>query len=350
MEKAIFGKSSEGESVEIYTLINRNGIKAKVMTYGALLTELHVPDRNGTLADVVLGFDSLESYLKGHPHFGCTTGRFANRIANGKFTLNGKDFTLAVNNGPNHLHGGIKGIDKRVWKAAQVEHAKGQAVRFSYLSPDGEEGYPGNLHIDVTYVLTDRDQLQIDYEATTDKPTPLNLTNHSYFNLAGAGQGDILNHELEINASHYTPVDATSIPTGEISAVAGTVMDFTKPARIGARFNQLTNHPTGYDHNYVLNKSPAGDLNFAAGCYEPASGRVLRVLTTEPGIQLYTANYLDGSLSGKGGKVYHKNSAFCLECQHFPDSVNQPGFPSVILNPGQTYTQTTVHEFSTRSS
>ena len=350
MEKAIFGKSSDGESVEIYTLINRSGVKAKVMTYGALLTELHVPDRNGTLADVVLGFDNLESYLKGHPHFGCTTGRFANRIASGKFTLNGKDFTLAVNNGPNHLHGGIKGIDKRVWKAAQVEHAKGQAVRFSYVSSDGEEGYPGNLHIDVTYVLTDRDQLQIDYKATTDKPTPVNLTNHSYFNLTGAGQGDILNHELEINASHYTPVDATSIPTGEISAVAGTVMDFTKPSRIGARFNQLTNHPAGYDHNYVLNKSRAGDLTFAAGCYEPASGRVLRVLTTEPGIQLYTANYLDGSLTGKGGKVYHKNSAFCLECQHFPDSVNQPGFPSVILNPGQTYTQTTVHEFSTRSS
>ncbi|MSU20128.1 MAG: galactose mutarotase [Pedosphaera sp.] len=349
MEKAIFGKSSDGESVEIYTLINRSGVKAKVMTYGALLTELHVPDRNGTLADVVLGFDNLESYLKGHPHFGCTTGRFANRIANGKFTLNGKNFTLAVNNGPNHLHGGIKGIDKRVWKAAQVEHAKGQAVRFSYVSSDGEEGYPGNLHIDVTYVLTDRDQLQIDYEAKTDKPTPVNLTNHSYFNLSGAGQGDILNHELEINASHYTPVDATSIPTGEISAVAGTVMDFTKPARIGARFNQLTNHPTGYDHNYVLNKSRASDLTFAAGCYEPASGRVLRVLTTEPGIQLYTANYLDGSLSGKGGKVYHANSAFCLECQHFPDSVNQPGFPSVILNPGGTYTQTTVHEFSTRS-
>jgi aldose 1-epimerase len=348
VEKAIFGKTSVGEPVDIYTLVNKNGLTAKVTTYGALLTELHVPDRKGTLSDVVLGFDNLESYLKGHPHFGCTTGRFANRIAKGKFTLNGKKYSLALNNGPNHLHGGIKGIDKRVWKAMPVSHAKGPAVRFSYLSPDGEEGYPGNLFIHVIYLLTDDNELQIDYEATTDQPTPINLTNHSYFNLSGAGHGDILSHVLQIYANQYTPVDAGSIPTGEIAPVADTVMDFTKPTPIGSRFNQLKNKPVGYDHNYVVNKLKPDELSPAAECHDPKTGRVLKVLTTEPGIQLYTANYLDGRITGKHGKDYNKNCAFCLECQHFPDSVNQPHFPSVILNPGEKYTQTTVHQFSVR--
>jgi aldose 1-epimerase len=348
MEKEVFGKTASGAIVEIYTLANKNGVRAKVMSYGALLTELHVPDRNGQLADVVLGFDNLESYLKGHPHFGCTTGRFANRIAKGKFTLNGKEYSLAINNGPNHLHGGLKGFDKRIWNSAPGEKANGSAVKFSYLSADGEEGYPGNLQVDVTYILTDDNELRIDYEAVTDKPTPVNLTNHSYFNLSGAGNGDILGHEMQINADHYTPVDETSIPTGEVKAVAGTVMDFRKPTAIGSRFNQLTNTPAGYDHNYVINQSKPGALTVAAQCYEPTSGRILKVSTTEPGIQLYTANYLDGRFTGKGGKVYRKNYGFCLECQHFPDSVNHPNFPSVILNPGQKYTQTTVHQFSTR--
>lgn len=348
VEQVFFGKTAAGQAVEIFTLTNRHGLKAKVITYGALLTELHVPDRQGQFADVVLGFDNLARYLQGHPHFGCTTGRFANRIAQGRFTLGGKEYKLAVNNGPNHLHGGLKGIDKRVWKATPVSEPNSSAARFSYFSPDGEEGYPGNLNIDVTYSLTDDDELQIDYVATSDQPTPVNLTNHSYFNLAGAGSGDILSHELEINATNYTPVDETSIPTGEIAPVAGTVMDFTRLTAIGSRFNQLRTIPVGYDHNYVVNKSKPGELSFAAQCYEPKSGRLMKVFTTEPGIQLYTANYLDGTIKGKGGKVYHKNYAFCLECQHFPDSVNHPNFPSVILNPGAKYTQTTVHKFSSR--
>ena len=348
VEMTNFGTTAEGEPVQIYTLHNRHGLKAKVMTYGALLTELHVPDRHGNMADVVLGFDDLAGYLKGHPFFGATTGRYANRIAKGHFTLNGKPYTLAVNNAPNHLHGGIKGLDKRVWKAEPVKTPDGAAVKFSYSSPDGEEGYPGNLSIVVLYTLTDGDELRIDYEATTDQDTPVNLTNHSYFNLAGAGHGTILDHQLEINADHYTPVDETSIPTGEIKAVRGTVMDFTKPSAIGARFDQLGGNPGGYDHNYVLNKPKAGALTLAATVYEPTSGRVMKVLTTEPGVQLYTANHLDGKLAGKSGKSYGKRGGLCLECQHFPDSVNQPNFPSVILKPGQKYRQTTVHKFSVR--
>ena len=348
VEMTKFGTTAEGEPVQIYTLNNRNGLKAKVMTYGALLTELHVPDRTGKMADVVLGFDDLAGYLKGHPYFGATTGRCANRIAKGHFTLNGKPYTLAVNNGPNHLHGGIKGLDKRVWKAEPIKTGDAAAVKFSYLSPDGEEGYPGNLRIVVIYTLTDENELRIDYEATTDQDTPVNLTNHSYFNLAGAGAGTVLEHQLEINADHYTLVDETSIPTGEIKAVRGTAMDFTKRLAVGARMDQLGGNPGGYDHNYVLNKPKAGALTLAASVYEPGSGRVMKVLTTEPGVQLYTANHLDGTLTGKGGKTYARRGGLCLECQHFPDSVNQPKFPSVILKPGQTYRQTTVHQFSVR--
>jgi aldose 1-epimerase len=347
MSKESFGKTPEGQEVHRFLLTNKNGLTAKVMTYGAILTELNVPDRSGKLADVVLGFDNLEGYLAGHPYFGATTGRVANRIARGKFTLEGKEYALATNNGPNHLHGGDKGLDKRVWTAEEVKSEAGPGVGFSYRSPDGEEGYPGNLDIQVTYVLTDQNELKIDYQATTDKATPVNLTNHSYFNLAGAGDGDILGHELMIAADRYTPVDATSIPTGEILAVKGTPMDFTQPMAIGARIGQLTGEPGGYDHNYVLN-GQNGSLALAARVYDPKSGRVLEISTTEPGIQLYTGNYLDGKLTGKGGKVYKKRYGLCLEAQHYPDSVHHPHFASIILKPGATYKQTTVHKFSVK--
>lgn len=350
IEQTHFGKTSEGDSVDLFTLTNGRGLKAKIMTYGGLITELHVPDRNGQFADVVLGFDHLDQYLKGHPHFGCITGRFANRIAKGKFTLDGVEYSLAINNGPNHLHGGPRGFDKRNWKAAAIDAKKGSAVRFSYTSADGEEGFPGTLQVDVVYMLTEENELVIAYEASTDKSTPINLTNHSYFNLAGEGQGDVLGHELMLNAPFFTPVDETSIPTGEIRAVSGTVMDFTKSKRIGRDFDQIKGSPGGYDHNFVLKKSFPGELTLAAECYEPSSGRVMRVFTTEPGVQLYTANYLDGRYAGKSGKAYQKNFGFCLECQHFPDSVNQSHFPSVILRPGETYRQTTIHQFAMRGA
>ena len=346
--KEPFGVTPEGVSVDRYTLKNRHGVVAKVMTYGATLTELHVPDRSGRVADITLGFDRLEPYLKGHPFFGSTAGRVANRIARGKFSLNGQTYTLAVNNGPNHLHGGIKGFDKRVWSATtRVSEGLG-AVEMIYRSLDGEEGYPGNLDVKVTYTLTQHDELRIDYEARTDKDTPVNLTNHAYYNLAGPGGGDMTNHELMINADRFTPVDDTSILTGEIRSVKGTVMDFTTPTKIGARIEQVGGEPGGYDHNYVLNKASAADLTLAARVHEPGSGRVMEVWTTEPGVQLYTGNFLDGSLVGKGGQRYSKRYGFCLECQHYPDSINRSSFPSVVLKPGQVYRQTTVHKFSTR--
>jgi aldose 1-epimerase len=339
VRKSSFGKLPDGTAVDIYALENANGLLAKVTNYGTIISELHVPDRHGKSGDVVLGFDNLEQYLKGHPCFGCTVGRVANRIAKGRFTLDGKTYTLAVNNGPNHLHGGLEGFDKKVWKA---EPQSGAAVRFTYTSPDGEEGYPGTLAAAVTMTLTDDNELRLDYRATTDKPTPVNLTNHSYFNLAG--DGDALRHELMIAADYYTPSDSTLIPTGEIKPVKGTPMDFTRPQAIGALFSQLQSVPPGYDHNFVLNGGGKG-LALAARVYEPESGRVMEVHTTEPGVQLYTANFLDGSLTGKGGVVYQQHAAFCLETQHFPDAVNQPRFPSVILRPGQIYRQTTVFKF-----
>lgn len=348
MDKTSFGRTAEGQPVDLFTLINRHGLQAKVITYGAMLTELHVPDRHGQLADVTLGFDNLDAYLKGHPYFGSTVGRVANRIAKGEFTLEGTKYTLAVNNGPNHLHGGIKGFDKKVWLAEPLIVADGSAVKFTYRSPDGEEGYPGTLNVTVTYTLTDENELRLNYATTTDKATPVNLTNHAYFNLANGGAGDILGHRLQLHADHYTPVDDTSIPTGEIKPVRGTVMDFLEPTPIGSRIDQLGGNPGGYDHNYVLNKSKAGGLTLAATVHEPKSGRVMKIYTTEPGIQLYTGNYLDGTLTGKGGTVYQKRSGFCLETQHFPDAVNRPNFASMILNPGDTYGQTTVHHFSTQ--
>lgn len=347
IRKMPFGKTGDGTPVHLYVLTNARGAVAKVMTYGAILTELHVPDRSGAMDDVVLGFDNLQQYLDGHPFFGATTGRVANRIAKGRFTLDGKTYKLAVNNGPNHLHGGIRGFDKRMWKAAAAGTPGSPAVKFTRRSADGEEGYPGNLEVTVTYTLTHRNELRIDYLATTDKPTPVNLTHHSYFNLLGTRGGDVLNHELMLAADRYTPGDKTLIPTGQIAPVKGTPLDFRKATRIGARIAQVGGEPTGYDHNFVLNGG-GKSLALAARVYEPTTGRVMEILTDEPGVQFYTGNFLDGTLAGKGSVVYTKHAGFCLEAQHFPDSVNHPNFPSTILRPGQTYRQSTVHRFSTR--
>ncbi|MGA2867174.1 MAG: aldose epimerase family protein [Verrucomicrobiota bacterium] len=341
IQKTAFGKLPDGTAVELYTLKNANGLVAKITNYGTIITELHVPGRNGKLGDIVLGFDNLPQYLKGHPYFGCTVGRVANRIAKGRFTLDGKVYTLALNNRPNHLHGGLKGFDKVLWQA-QPQPGAG-AVKFAYTSPAGQEGYPGTLAVTVTMSLTDANELRIDYTATTDHPTPVNLTNHSYFNLAG--QGDVLAHELMLAADHYTPANAELIPTGQIKPVKGTPMDFTRPQPIGARFSQLSGYPVGYDNNFVLNGG-GKTLALAARLYEPKSGRVMELSTTAPGLQLYTANFLDGSLTGKYGIVYRRHSALCLETQHFPNSVNQVKFPSIILRPGQTYRHTTVHKFA----
>jgi aldose 1-epimerase len=345
-DKMDFGKTPDGTTVERYVLSNGK-MTVKVITYGAIIAEIDVPDRNGKLADVVLGFDNLEGYLGGHPYFGAATGRVANRIAKAKFTLDGKEYKLAANNGPNTLHGGLKGFDKVVWKASDVSGPSGPAVKMSYLSPDGEEGFPGNLSVSVTYTLTTDNELRIDYSATTDKPTPVNITNHSYFNLAGPAAGSILGHELLLEADLYTPVDDTLIPTGETTSVQGTPLDFTRPTTLGSRIAELKGEPGGYDHNYVL-RSGGKELALAARVTEPQSGRILEMFTTEPAVQLYTANFLDGTLKGKQGVVYKKQHAFCLEAQHYPDSANQPKFPSTILRPGSTYTQTTIYKFSAR--
>ena len=344
-DKMDFGKMPDGTPVEQYTLTNGK-MTAKVITLGAAVTDLIVPDRSGKTGDVVLGFADLEGYLApGNPYFGAIVGRVANRVAKGKFTLDGKEYELAVNNGANALHGGKKGFDKVVWKAEEVKSDDGPTLKLTYSSPDGEEGYPGNLAVTVTYTVTDDQELRIDYKATTDKPTPVNLTNHSYFNLAGPESGTVLEHEVEIFADQYTPVDAAMIPTGKLESVSLTPLDFTTTMPIGVRFGDLHTDPVGYDHNFVLK----GDgLKLAARVDSPKNGRVLEVFTTEPGIQFYTGNFLDGSVTGKKGVVYRKNQAFCLEAQHFPDSVNQPSFPTTILKPGQTYTQTTTYKFSTR--
>ena len=339
-----FGKTPGGTPVELYALSNGR-MTAKVMTYGAILTELDVPDRNGKPGNVVLGFDSLEGYLAGHPYFGATVGRVANRVGGAKFSLDGKDYTLAVNNGPNSLHGGVKGFDKVVWKAEDASGPTGPAVKFTYRSPDGEEGYPGNLDVAVTYTVTDQNELKIDYKATTDKATPVVLTNHSYFNLAGPASGTILDHELTLAAGQYTPGDATMIPTGSIVPVKGTPLDFTTATPIGARIDQIKADPVGYDHNFVIDPGARP----AARVRDPKSGRVMDVFTTEPGVQFYTGNFLDGSVKGKGGVAYKKHQAFCLEAQHFPDSVHHANFPSTILRPGQTYTQTTIYQFGVDS-
>jgi len=341
-----FGKTTNGIPVEIYTLTNANGIELRAMTYGAIITGLKVPDRSGHIGDIVLGFDTIDGYLKDSPYFGALIGRYGNRIAKGQFTLGGKTFTLSTNNGPNHLHGGVKGFDKVLWNALQAAGPEGVSVMFNRVSPDGEEGYPGNLQVSVRYLLTDRNELAIDYRATTDKATPVNLTQHSYFNLA-ADSGDILGHELMLNASRYTPVDGTLIPTGELAPVAGTPFDFQKATAIGARIDsdhvQLRNGK-GYDHNWVLNRTGAG-LQRAAFVVDPKSGRTLDIATTEPGIQFYSGNFLDGTIIGKSGQAYKHRAGFCLETQHYPDSPNHPDFPSTILQPGQTYASKTVFTF-----
>ena len=343
MTRAPFGKTPDGSVVEVFTLRNTQGMEMKVINYGAIITSVRVPDRAGRLADVVLGFDSLDGYLTSHPYFGTVVGRYGNRIANGQFTLDGRTYKLAINNPPNHLHGGKKGFDKFVWKAEPLSGRLG--VAFSRTSPDGEEGYPGTVNVRVVYTLTERNEVEVEYHATTDKATPINLTQHSYFNLAGAG--DILEHQLTIDADRYTPVDATLIPTGELASVEGTPFDFRTPtaigARIGAAHEQIKNG-RGYDHNFVLNRGGAG-LQRAARVVEQTTGRTLEVRTTEPGVQFYTGNFLDGTLKGKGGQVYKHRTGFCLETQHFPDSPNKPQFPSTIVRPGQDYRSQTVFAF-----
>ena len=344
VQKTDYGTLADGSAVDQYTLTNAHGLIAKVITYGGILTELHVPDKDGKITDVVLGCPDLKTYEAGHPHFGAITGRVANRIANAGFTLDGHDYKLAANNGPNTLHGGKKGFDKYVWKAEPVDARHGAAVRLTRTSPDGEENFPGKLKVAVTYTLTDKDELRIDYEATTDKTTLVNLTNHTYFNLAGHDSGTILDQEMMIAADQYTPGDATLIPTGKIESVADTPFDFRKPARIGARFKELKDKPVGYDVNYVLNAH--GKLSeLAARAHDPKSGRVLEMYTTEPGVQFYTSNSLNRQ-KGKGGATYAQYAAFCLEAQHYPDAVHHENFPSIVLKPGETYKQTTVYKFS----
>ncbi len=348
IKKEAFGKTGDGTPVDLYTLTNQNGIEVRAITYGGIIISLRVPDRHGKFDDVVLGYDSLDGYLAKTPYFGAIIGRYGNRIGNAKFTLDGVQYSLAVNNGPNALHGGLKGFDKVVWKAEPFERQDAAGVVFTYTSRDGEEGYPGNLSVKVTYTLTNQDELIFDYHATTDKATPVNLTNHSYFNLAGDGERDVLGHEVMLNADHFTPIDKTLIPTGQIASVSGTPLDFTKPTAIGARIEQKDDQMVfgnGYDHNYVINRKGAG-LALAVRVYEPTTGRVLEVHTTEPGVQFYTGNFLDGSITGKGGHVYKRRTGFCLETQHFPDSPNKPNFPSSILRPGKTYESRTVYQFS----
>lgn len=343
--RAPFGATPDGQSVAAFTMTNAAGIQVRAISYGAIITSVLTPDRSGRLADIVLGFDTLDAYLKEPPYFGAVVGRYGNRIAKGQFALGGRTFRLATNNGPNHLHGGTKGFDKVVWTGTPVENATGVGVTFTRTSPDGEEGYPGNLKASVTYILTDKNELAIDYNAVTDKETPVNLTQHSYFNLAA--EGDILGHELTLEADRYTPVDDTLIPTGELAAVQGTPFDFRTPTLIGARIstdNEQLRRGKGYDHNWVLNR-PGPGLQRAARVVEPKSGRTLEIATTEPGVQFYSGNFLNGTITGKGGRVYAARTGMCLETQHFPDSPNHANFPSAILKPGETYVSRTVITF-----
>jgi aldose 1-epimerase len=349
ISEAPFGKTKDGQAVTLYTLTNKNGAVVKITNYGGIVTELHVPDKNGKLGDVVLGFKNIDGYLAGHPYFGALIGRYGNRIAKGKFSIDGKEYTVATNNGANHLHGGKKGFDKVVWNAVETTSGDGDAqLTLKYLSKDGEEGYPGNLHCTVKYTLTKDNALRIDYKATTDKATVLNLTNHSYFNLAGENAGSIQDHWMMINADHYLPVDAGSIPTGEIASVKGTPFDFTTPHKIGERIEQTGGKPVGYDHNYVLNGNKSDyKMELAARVKEETSGRVMEVFTDQPGVQFYTGNYLDEKQTGKEGRPYKFRNGFCLETQHYPDSPNQPKFPTAVLRPGETYKTSTVYKFST---
>lgn len=341
--KENFGTTPDGKKVDLYTLTNLSGSKTKVINFGGYITFLQLPDRNGKLADIVLGYDTLKQYINDTAYLGSLIGRFGNRIAKGKFTLNGAEYTLATNNGPNHLHGGINGFNKVAWNAQPIDDPSGPGLKLTYLSKDGEEGFPGNLSCTVVYTLTNNNEMKISYEATTDKATIVNLTSHSYFNLAGHNSGDILGHELMLNADNYTPADDTLIPTGQIAPVKGTNVDFTKPTAIGERITKVAG---GYDHNFVLNNKKC-ELGLAARVYEPKSGRVMEIYTTEPGIQFYSGNFLDGSAKGKGA-AYKKHTGFCLETQHYPDSPNKPNFPSVVLKPGEKYIHLTVHKFMTK--
>ncbi|MBN1154441.1 galactose mutarotase [candidate division KSB1 bacterium] len=347
IEKQPFGVTNENVAVDLYTLTNNNGMTVKITNYGGIVTSIIVPDEDGNLSDVVLGHDNVEAYVKVNPYFGCIVGRYGNRIAKGKFKLNNKTFTLATNDGPNHLHGGLKGFDKVVWTAQEVKTDSTVGLELSYLSEDGEEGYPGNLTVKVIYTLTNDNTLQIDYEATTDQPTIVNLTNHSYFNLKDAGATPILDHELMLDADYITPVDKTLIPTGELRPVSGTPFDFTTSTPIGARIDaedQQIKFGLGYDHNFVINGAD-GTLKLVGKLTEPTTGRVMEVYTTEPGIQFYSGNFLDGTITGKNGTVYKHRHGLCLETQHFPDSPNQPKFSSTVLNPGELYKTTTVYKF-----
>jgi aldose 1-epimerase len=342
----------QGKPVEMVTLKNASGMEVQAISYGAIITSIKVPDRAGKIADVVLGFDQSNQYFADPtpPYFGAIVGRYGNRIANGAFALDFKKYVLVKNNGPNHLHGGTKGFDKVLWNVATKNAAEGASAIFTRTSPDGEEGYPGNLDVRVTYTLTDKNALIVDFHATTDKPTVVNLTQHSYFNLAGEGSGDILGHQLTLNADRYTPVDATLIPTGQLAPVAGTPFDFRKATAIGARIDQdnaQLKNGKGYDHNWVLNRKGTGP-ELAAQLTDPKSGRTLEITTTEPGIQFYTGNFLDGTIKGKGGHVYGLRSGLCLETQHFPDSPNHKSFPSTELRPGKTYDSRTIFTFSAK--
>lgn len=349
LTRQVFGATASGAAVDLFTLTNARGIEARIMTYGATIVSLKTPDRSGRLGDVLLGFDTIEGFLGPHPFFGVVAGRYANRIARGRFELDGVSYELAVNNGLNHLHGGLVGFDKVIWQARVAASGAEPSVELSYRSADGEEGYPGALDARVTYTLTAQDELRIDYQATTDRATVLNLTNHAYFNLAG--QGDILAHQLQVFGARFLPTDATQIPTGEIRPVAGTPWDFGALTPVGARTGaddeQLRFANGGYDHTWAVDGEP-GAYRIAVRVYEPESGRVMEVFTTQPGAHIYIGNMLDGTLAGKGGQVYHKYAGLCVETQHYPDSPNQPGFPSTVLRPGEVYRESTGFRFSAR--
>lgn len=348
ISERVFGKLPDGREVRLYTLVNNKGARVDIMNYGGTVVRLIVPDRYGRIGDVVLGYDNLEGYLTNNPYFGSIIGRYGNRIANGRFTLDGVEYQLATNDGPNHLHGGIKGFDKQLWNAQPYITSEGPALKLTYISKDGEEGYPGTLSVTAIYTFTHDNELRLDFTATTDKATIVNLTHHSYFNLAG--EGTILDHEVMIVSDFFTPVNETLIPTGEIRPVAGTPFDFNKPISIGARINQddiQLKYGRGYDHNWVIRK-PADTLGLMARVYEPKTGRVMEVLSTEPGLQFYSGNFLDGTIIGKNGQRYIHRSGFCMEPQHFPDSPNKAHFPSVVLRPGQVYKNTIIYRFSTK--
>lgn len=339
----------EGKNVDIYTLTNKKGIEMKVTNYGCIVTSLKVPDKSGKINDIVLGFNELQSYLKKNPYFGAIIGRYGNRIANSKFSLNGKEYNLAKNDGPNNLHGGIKGFDKVIWDAGEIKDNKSIGIEFKYLSKDGEEGFPGNLSVTVTYTINDNNEFKIGYKAETDSITICNLTHHTYFNFSGEGSGSILDHQVLIKSRRFTPIDSTLIPTGELADVTGTPFDFRSPAAIGKRINEdnlQLRYGGGYDHNWVLDRTDnSKELILAASVYDPKSERKMDVLTTEPGIQMYSGNFLDGTLIGKSGKKYEKRSGFCLETQHYPDSPNKPDFPTTTLEPGKIYSTSTVYKF-----